>query len=168
METPTADGKAGLRSGWVAALVVLPACAPTAEGLGPPPLWGVALYLGLVLAVVGAMLGLSHVLGERHSGEARDEPYESSIPPTGSGHMRFDVKFYTVAMFFVIFDIETVFILTWALAVRELGWAGYIEILIFVAVLVAALVYLWRTRALAWGTSARRPGRISVHRPKEE
>jgi NADH-quinone oxidoreductase subunit A len=168
MGTPTGKGKAWLRSGSITALAFLPACAATSESLGPPPLWGVALYFGLVLLVVGAMLGLSYVLGERHTGKARDEPYESSIPPTGSGHMRFDVKFYTVAMFFVIFDIETAFILTWALAVRELGWAGYVEILIFVAILVAALVYLWRTGALAWGTSARKPRRMSMQRPKEE
>ncbi|MFN2155779.1 MAG: NADH-quinone oxidoreductase subunit A [Anaerolineae bacterium] len=101
------------------------------------------------------MLGLSYVLGERHAGKARDEPYESAVPVTGSGHVRFDVKFYAVALFFVIFDIETVFILAWAIAARALGWPAYIDMAIFVLILVAALVYLWRSGALAWGTSAR-------------
>jgi NADH-quinone oxidoreductase subunit A len=61
-------------------------------------------------------------------------------------------KFYLVAMFFVIFDLEAVFVIAWALAARPLGWAGYIEILIFIGVLMAALVYLWRLGALDWGT----------------
>jgi NADH-quinone oxidoreductase subunit A len=175
---PVEGGEPKMRSGlptrrWhsctiAPALLLLTACASTSESFGPPPLWGVVLYFGLVLLVVGAMLGLSYVLGERHAGKARDEPYESAIPPTGSGHMRFDVKFYAVAMFFVIFDIETVFILAWALAARELGWSGYIEIVIFVAILVAALVYLWRTGALAWGSSARLSQRTRMRRPEKE
>jgi NADH-quinone oxidoreductase subunit A len=61
------------------------------------------------------------------------------------------VKFYLVAMFFVIFDLETVFIFAWAIAFRDVGWVGYIDILVFVGVLVAALVYLWRLGALNWG-----------------
>jgi NADH-quinone oxidoreductase subunit A len=144
-------GQSGLMA---AALLLLPAWAPAPE-LGPPPLWGIVLYFGLVLLIVAAMLGMSYVLGERHTGKARDEPYESGAPVIGSGHIRFDVKFYAVALFFVIFDIETVFILAWALAARELGWPAYIDMAIFVAILVAALAYLWRTGALSWGTSAR-------------
>jgi NADH-quinone oxidoreductase subunit A len=137
-----------------AALLLLPAWAPSPE-IAPPLLWGIVLYLILVLLIVAAMLGLSYVLGERHTGRARDEPYESGVPVTGSGHVRFDVKFYAVALFFVIFDIETVFILAWAIAARALGWPAYIDMAIFVLILVAALVYLWRSGALAWGTSAR-------------
>ncbi|MFN2133661.1 MAG: NADH-quinone oxidoreductase subunit A [Anaerolineae bacterium] len=137
-----------------AALLLLPAWAPAPE-IGPPLPWGIVLYFVLVLLIVGAMLGLSYVLGERHAGKARDEPYESAVPVTGSGHVRFDVKFYAVALFFVIFDIETVFILAWAIAARALGWPAYIDMAVFVLILVAALVYLWRSGALAWGTSAR-------------
>jgi NADH-quinone oxidoreductase subunit A len=66
------------------------------------------------------------------------------------------VKFYLVAMFFVIFDLEAVFIFAWAVALRESGWAGYIEILFFIAILVSALVYLWRNGALEWGSAARK------------
>ena len=121
--------------------------------------WPLFLYAGLVLLLTGVMLGLSYLLGERHKGKARGEPYESGIPPTGSARLRFDVKFYRVATYFVIFDVEAVFLFAWALSVRKLGWPGYIEVLVFVGILAAALVYLWRTGALDWGTSGRRSAR---------
>jgi NADH-quinone oxidoreductase subunit A len=72
--------------------------------------------------------------------------------------VRFDVKFYLVAMFFVIFDIEAVFIFAWSIALREAGWAGYVEILVFIAVMVCALVYLWRIGALEWGSRKMKRG----------
>lgn len=98
------------------------------------------------------MITLSYILGQRHKGRATGEPYESGMVATGPAHVRFDVKFYLVAMFFVIFDIEAVFIFGWSIAVREVGWAGYVEILVFVAIMLCALVYLWRIGALEWGT----------------
>jgi len=119
------------------------------------PLWPLALYAALVLVVVGAMLGISYVLGERHRDRATGDPYESGIATTGSARLRLSAKFYLVAMFFVIFDLEAVFLFAWAVALRELGWAGYAEVVVFVAVLLAALVYLWRRGALDWGSSRR-------------
>ncbi len=115
------------------------------------PLWPFAVYFIAVVGVVGAMLVISHVLGERHAERATGQPYESGIVSEGSARIRFPVKFYLVAMFFVIFDIEAVFLFAWAVAARELGWAGYVEAMIFTAVLVAALAYLWRSGALDWG-----------------
>lgn len=117
-------------------------------------LWPLAVYFGAVLVVVGAMLGLSYVLGERHSERATGDPYESGIVTTGSARVRLSVRFYLIAMFFVIFDLEVVFIIAWALGARELGWAGYIEIAIFIGVLLLALIYLLRVGALDW-TSGR-------------
>jgi NADH-quinone oxidoreductase subunit A len=111
-----------------------------------------AVYFFAVVALVTFMILLSFVLGERHRGGATGEPYESGILSTGTARVRFDVKFYLVAVFFVVFDLEAVFIFAWAVSVRELKWAGYIEMLIFIGVLVAALVYLWRLGALEWGT----------------
>ncbi|MBZ0157532.1 MAG: NADH-quinone oxidoreductase subunit A [Alphaproteobacteria bacterium] len=102
------------------------------------------------------MLVLSHLLGQRHRERATGEPYESGIVATGSARLRFDIKFYLVAMFFVIFDLEAVFIYAWAVSLRETGWAGYFEMLFFIGVLLAALVYLWRLGALEWGTARRR------------
>ncbi|MEJ2558100.1 MAG: NADH-quinone oxidoreductase subunit A [Anaerolineae bacterium] len=105
------------------------------------------------------MLGISYVLGERHKERATGEPYESGILSTGSARIRLSAKFYLVAMFFVIFDLEAVFIFAWAIAWRELGWVGYIEVVVFIVILLAALVYLWRLGALDWGTTRRKPMR---------
>jgi NADH-quinone oxidoreductase subunit A len=118
-------------------------------------LWPLVVYFGAVIVLVLGMLGVSYVLGERHHDRATGEPYEAGIVSTGSARLHFNVKFYLVAMFFVIFDLEAVFILAWAISVIDLGWAGYAEILVFVGVLVAALVYLWRLGALDWGTPRR-------------
>lgn len=119
-------------------------------------LWPMAVYFVAAVLIVMGMLTVSYILGERHWDRATGQPYESGIVSTGSALMRFDVKFYLVAVFFVIFDVEAVFIFAWAIALFELGWAGYIEAIIFIAILVAALVYLWRTGALEWGTMGRR------------
>jgi NADH-quinone oxidoreductase subunit A len=115
-------------------------------------LWPLVVYFAAVVVLVTAMITLSYILGQRHKDRATGEPYESGIVSTGTAQVRFDVRFYLVAMFFVIFDLETIFIFAWALAVQELGWAGYIEILIFVGILIAILVYLWRLGALDWTT----------------
>ncbi len=119
-------------------------------------LWPLAVYFGAAVLLVTAMIGLSYVLGQRHMGKATGEPYESGIVSTGTAHVRFDVKFYLVAMFFVIFDLEAIFLFAWAVALREAGWTGYIEVLVFVTILMAALVYLWRIGALEWGTSKKK------------
>jgi NADH-quinone oxidoreductase subunit A len=97
------------------------------------------------------MLGLSYVLGERHHEDETGEPYESGILSTGSARIRLSAQFYLVAMFFVIFDLEAVFIVAWALDVRGLGWAGYLEIAFFIGILLVALIYLWRIGGLDWG-----------------
>lgn len=114
-------------------------------------LWPLVLYFAAVVGVVAAMLGLSYVLGQRHRERATLEPFESGVVPVGYARFRLSAKFYLVAMFFVIFDLEAVFIFAWAIAFRESGWAGYVEVLIFIAILVAALAYLWRQGALEWG-----------------
>jgi NADH-quinone oxidoreductase subunit A len=119
-------------------------------------LWPLGIYCAAAVILVTAMIGVSFVLGQRHMDRATGEPYESGIASTGSAHVRFDVKFYLIAMLFVIFDLEAVFIFAWSVALREAGWAGYIEILVFVGVLLAALLYLWRLGALEWGTRGRK------------
>ncbi|MDD5036267.1 MAG: NADH-quinone oxidoreductase subunit A [Methylococcaceae bacterium] len=112
-------------------------------------------YFGGVILVIAVMMGGSQLLGERgkHRRKAALEAFESGIVPTGGPLLNFSVHFYLVAIFFVIFDIEAVFIFAWAIAYRESGWAGYIEILIFIAILLAALIYLWRLGALDWRTA---------------
>lgn len=114
-------------------------------------LWPFVLYFGLVILVVTGMLFLSYLLGQRHHEKQTGEPYESGIVSTGSARLRFSVQFYLIAMFFVIFDLETVFLVAWAVALQKVGWAGYVEALIFVGILVIALIYLWKVGALDWG-----------------
>ncbi len=104
------------------------------------------------------MLGLPSLLGERHNDRATGEPYESGILITGSARTRFSNRFYLVAMFFVIFDLESIFLFAWSTAVRELGWAAYLQVLVFVVVLVASLIYLWRSGGLDIGPNLRKPG----------
>lgn len=118
-------------------------------------LWPLGLYVVLVIGLAAVMLVLSYILGQRHAERATGEPYEGGIVSAGSAHVRFSLKFYLVAMFFVIFDLEAVFIFSWAIAGRELGWAGYGEVLIFAGVLVATLAYLWRLGALDWNSKRR-------------
>ena len=119
-------------------------------------LWPLAVYIALVGMLVVAMLSLSFVLGQRHKDRATGSPYESGILSEGSARVRFSAKFYLVAMFFVIFDLEAVFLFAWAVAVRESGWAGYAEVLLFTTVLLATLAYLWRVGALDWRQGSRR------------
>ncbi len=115
-------------------------------------LWPLGVYVALVAFLATAMVGLSYVLGQRHHDRSTDSPYESGILSEGSARVRLSAKFYLVAMFFVIFDLESIFIFAWAVAVRETGWTGYLEISIFIVVLLAALGYLWRVGALDWGS----------------
>jgi NADH-quinone oxidoreductase subunit A len=116
------------------------------------PLWPLGVYFGAVVIIVISMVALSYVLGERHREQQTNEPYESGIASTGTARVRFDIKFYLIAMFFVIFDLEAVFIFAWAVSIRETGWAGYVEMLIFISVLSAALIYIWKLGALEWGS----------------
>ncbi len=115
-------------------------------------LWPLVVYFALVCGLVGAMLGLSYVLGQRHHDRSTDSPYESGILSEGSARVRLSAKFYLVAMFFVVFDLEAIFIFAWAVSVREVGWTGYAEVSIFILVLLATLGYLWRVGALDWGS----------------
>ena len=123
------------------------------QTVSTPALWPMAVFLVLAIILAAVIVSLSAVLGQRHRERTTGEPYESGIAPTGSARIRFDVKFYLMAMFFVIFDLEGVFIFAWANAARRLGWSGYMEILVFIGILVLALFYLWRIGALDWGTA---------------
>jgi len=127
-------------------------------------LWPLLVFFSLAAALVAGMILLSFLLGQRHQERTTGDPYESGIVPTGSARVRFDVKFYLMAMLFVIFDLEAAFIYLWAGSARWLGWPGYLEISVFIVFLVLALFYLWRVGALDWAPVAsdskpRGPGR---------
>ncbi len=127
-----------------------------ANSNNPTILWPLLLYTAAVIILVAVMLILSHFLGERHEERATNEPFESGIKPTGSARIRFSAHFYIVAMFFVIFDLEAVFIVSWAIAFRDVGWTGYTGVLIFIGILVAVLIYEWRLGALDFGPDGRK------------
>ena len=113
--------------------------------------WPFLIYALAVLVIVGVMIGLSYFLGERHKEKTTGEPYESGIPPTGNARLRFSSHFYLIAIFFVIFDLDAVFIFVWAASFRELGLSGYIGILIFIGILLVVLVYEIGIKALDFG-----------------
>ncbi|MBJ6119184.1 NADH-quinone oxidoreductase subunit A [Pontibacter sp. BT310] len=120
------------------------------------PLWPLLVYGAIVLSLVGAILAISFVLGQRGKGRAVNEPYEGGIVSEGSARIRFSSQFYMVAMLFVIFDVETVFILSWAIAFRELGWYGYAGVAVFMVMLVVVLIYEWRMGALDFGPDGKK------------
>ncbi len=130
------------------------------------PLWPMAVYFAAVVSLVTIMLALSSILGERHREKQTAEPYESGIVSTGTARVRFDIKFYLIAMFFVIFDLEAAFVYAWAVSIRESGWSGYAEMLIFIGVLTAALVYLWRLGALEWGSFLKTSSKFKIQSSK--
>lgn len=118
--------------------------------------WPLLFFFCCVVAIVAAMITVSFFLGERHEGRVAGEPYESGMPLTAVPQLRFHVKYYLVAMFFVIFDAEALFMFAWALSVRELGLPGYIAFLVFVFVLMITLAYLWKRGALDWTDEKRK------------
>jgi NADH-quinone oxidoreductase subunit A len=119
-------------------------------------LWPLVLYFVSILALVGIILVLSALLGERSPMErATAEPFESGVVHIGSAQIPLSVEFYLIAMFFVIFDLETVFIFAWAVAFHELGVFGFLAISVFILILVVALIYEWKSGALDWGIKTR-------------
>ena len=118
--------------------------------------WPFIAFAFVVISLVGIIVGLSYVLGERHKDKVTDEPYESGIPPTGDARLRFSSGFYIIAMFFVIFDLDAAFIMLWAVSFRELGFAGYIGILIFIGLLVVLLIYELSIGALDFGPNGKK------------
>lgn len=118
--------------------------------------WAFAVFLLGVCGLIAFMLGVSSLLGSKAWGRSKNEPFESGMLPTGSARLRLSAKFYLVAMLFVIFDVEALYLFAWAVSVRESGWAGLIEATVFIAILLAGLVYLWRIGALDWAPEARR------------
>ena len=103
-----------------------------------------ATGLALIVIVLGALFG------PRRPSKRKSAPYESGMVPYGPGTRRLSVRYYLVAVLFILFDIETVFFLPWAVVFRQLGIFGLIEMLIFIGVLIIGLVYAWKKGALEW------------------
>ena len=116
-----------------------------------PGILSLLLYALLALGLVGFLLFLAGWLGEKKKGPEKLRPYESGIIPTGSARLLYPVPFYLVAAFFLIFDIEGAYILSWAIAFDRLGWSGWLQISFFILVLLVSLIYLWKKGGLEWG-----------------
>jgi NADH-quinone oxidoreductase subunit A len=140
------------------------------------PFWSLILYSALVGVVVAAMLVVPGLVGERHRrkpsrrGErGTGQAYESGIAPTGNAKLRIPLQYYLVAMLFVIFDLEAVYLYAWAVSAREAGWPGFVAAAVFITLLMIALVYLWRVGALDWSRQRDRlPAGRAGRREKEE
>ncbi len=118
--------------------------------------WAFAVFLVIALGLCCLMLAGAWFLGGRARGRHKNTPFESGIDPVGSTQMRLSAKFYLVAMFFVIFDVEALYLYAWSTSIRESGWVGFVEAAIFILVLLAGLVYLVRIGALDWAPARRR------------
>ena len=104
----------------------------------------------LAMATAAGLITVSYLLGKRVRNRVKDMPYESGMVPTGDARHRFSVKFYLVAMLFILFDIEAIFLYPWAVVYRELKMFGFIEMLVFVVPILAGFFYIWKKGALDW------------------
>jgi len=112
----------------------------------------VAIALMVALAIIIALIaiGLGTLFGPRKESEAKSMPYESGMNPYGEGTRRMPIRFYLIAVLFILFDIEVVFFLPWAIVFRQLGVFGLIEMIIFIVILLVGYVYAWKKGALEW------------------
>lgn len=129
------------------------------------PLWPLLLYAMVVVVLLAVILTLSYLLGQHHRDRATGLPYEGGIEQTGSARIRFSAQFYLVAMLFVVFDVEAVFIMLWALGFYQLGWPGYIGAAVFIGQLVVVLIYEWGIGALDIGADVKKI--MKVYRLKQ-
>lgn len=110
----------------------------------------------IAIAVAGGMIGGSFLLGKKVRNRVKDTPYESGMQPVGSARERFSVKFYLVAMIFILFDIEAMFLYPWAVVYRELRLFAFVEMLVFVVLILSGFFYVWKKGALDWAPGNRR------------
>jgi len=110
----------------------------------------VLLQALVAMSLAAGLITVSYLLGKRVKNRVKDMPYESGIVPTGDARQRFSVKFYLVAMLFIVFDIEAIFLYPWAVVYRELLMPGFIEMLIFVILILSGFFYIWKRGALDW------------------
>ncbi|UDG81662.1 NAD(P)H-quinone oxidoreductase subunit 3 [Candidatus Profftia lariciata] len=110
--------------------------------------WAFTIFIMISIGLPILMLFGTYILGEKSY--TKNIPYESGIDSVGSARLRFSVKFYLVAMFFVIFDVEALYLYAWSISIRENGWVGFIEVTIFIIMLLISLFYLTRIGGLDW------------------
>ena len=113
----------------------------------------VLLQAVIAMTIAGALIGISFLLGKKVRNRVKDMPYESGIVPTGDARQRFSVKFYLVGMLFILFDIEAIFLYPWAVVYRDLKMFGFIEMLVFIILILCGYFFIWKKGALDWSYS---------------
>ena len=113
----------------------------------------------LALVIACALVGLSYLIGRKVKNRVKDMPYECGMEPIGDARERFSVKFYLVGMLFILFDIEAIFLYPWVVVYRDLKMFGFIEMAVFVVLILSGFFYIWKKGALDWAAEPIRPGR---------
>jgi NADH-quinone oxidoreductase subunit A len=116
----------------------------------------VLIQIFIALGVAGAMIGFSALLGQRIKDSVKSTPYESGMYPVGNARERFSVKFYLVAMVFILFDIEAIFLYPWAVVFRQLKLFGFCEMLLFIVLVLCGFFYIWKKGVLDWSANTER------------
>jgi NADH-quinone oxidoreductase subunit A len=116
----------------------------------------VLIQILIALGVASAMIGLSALLGKRVRDPIKSMPYESGMKPIGTARERFSVKFYLVAMVFILFDIEAIFLYPWAVIYRQLKLFAFFEMLLFIVLVLCGFFYIWKKGVLNWSTEEQR------------
>jgi NADH-quinone oxidoreductase subunit A len=110
----------------------------------------ILVHFLVVAAIALALLGLSAWIGVKRPSREKLAPYECGIPPVGNARERFSISFYLVGMLFILFDVEAVFLYPWAVVYKGLKWFGFVEMFLYIAILLAGYVYIWKKGALDW------------------
>jgi NADH-quinone oxidoreductase subunit A len=141
---------------------MLPASVPSQLMATPPDFeayLALGIYTGIAVFLVAVLLLLSWGFGHKTRSRQKQEPYESGILPLDNARIKGPVPFYLVAIFFVIFDVEVIFVASWAVASDRLGWHGFAHVCFFIFILFLGLVHVWKTGGLEWGPRAQRESR---------
>jgi len=110
----------------------------------------ILVHFVIVVALAGGILGLSWWVGVKRPSKEKLAPYECGIPPVGDARGSFSISFYLIGMLFILFDVEAVFLYPWAVVFRSLRWSGFIEMTLYIAILLAGYIYIWKKGALDW------------------
>jgi NADH-quinone oxidoreductase subunit A len=110
----------------------------------------ILIYMIIAAGLVGLIVLLSEILGKKKHFPSKDIPYECGMDPIGDARSRYHVRFYVIAMFFIVFDVEAIFLYPWGVIFKQLGWFGFVEMALFIFILVVGLVYVWGKGALEW------------------
>ena len=127
-----------------------------------PEFYQLLVYTAVATALIGVLLLAAWWLGAKRTSVQKGLPYESGVTPSGSARLAWPVPFYLVAIFFIVFDVEAAFIFAWAVAWDDLGLIGLIQITVFIVILFAGLLWLWKKGALDWGPTAEQRGKPNV------